>query len=248
MIIQAANGVGPTSRILSELLVGHGINMATRDSVICYGTPYNGELPSLNRRAGSLNKLQQGQALVRAGVSSIQYLTAAEALAYRGGAALFGRTLQHRAGRDIKVALEPWAVEALVTQGSNFFTVFQPSTHEYRVWVYRRKHLGTYEKFLRRPQNFKRFGRNYDNGFVFERIEGERVPQAVKALASSAIEALDMDFGAVDIITNAANNYVLEVNSAPGVEGERRQVIQNLAAKIARWRELGHPTRRGERA
>lgn len=67
--------------------------------------------------------------------------------------------------------------------------------------------------------------RNHSNGFVFVRkIEGGGAitpPQQVLEQASLAIKALELDFGAVDVIWNEQEQraYVLEVNTAPGMEG-----------------------------
>ena len=62
--------------------------------------------------------------------------------------------------------------------------------------------------------------RNHDNGFVYVR-SGFDTPQAVLDAASRAIVASRLDFGAVDIVYNAKEGkaYVLEINTAPGLEG-----------------------------
>lgn len=62
--------------------------------------------------------------------------------------------------------------------------------------------------------------RNLANGYVFCR-DNIIVPEAVKAEAIKAVGALMLDFGAVDVIWNEKNQkaYVLEVNTAPGLEG-----------------------------
>lgn len=63
--------------------------------------------------------------------------------------------------------------------------------------------------------------RNHHNGYVF--VRGDvNPPEQVITQATAAINALGLDFGAVDIIWN--NHYqlatVLEVNTAPGLEGQ----------------------------
>jgi glutathione synthase/RimK-type ligase-like ATP-grasp enzyme len=62
--------------------------------------------------------------------------------------------------------------------------------------------------------------RNLEGGFIYARHNLD-VPVAVTQAAERCMEALDLDFGAVDVIWNAKSNraYVLEVNSAPGLEG-----------------------------
>jgi len=62
--------------------------------------------------------------------------------------------------------------------------------------------------------------RNVANGFIFA-IENVDPPQDVLDQAKKAVRALGLDFGAVDVIWNEAQKqaYVLEVNTAPGLEG-----------------------------
>lgn len=63
--------------------------------------------------------------------------------------------------------------------------------------------------------------RNHDNGFVFVR-EGFTAPQGVLDEAAKALVAVGLDFGAVDVVWNANQEkaYVLEINTAPGLEGQ----------------------------
>jgi glutathione synthase/RimK-type ligase-like ATP-grasp enzyme len=63
--------------------------------------------------------------------------------------------------------------------------------------------------------------RNHKNGFIFAR-EGFTVPDSVLGVCKSALLASGLDFGAVDVIYNAKEGkaYVLEINTAPGLEGQ----------------------------
>lgn len=63
--------------------------------------------------------------------------------------------------------------------------------------------------------------RNHGNGFIFQRHE-INVPEAVRQVATQCFESLGLDFGAVDVIFNARSGraYALEVNTAPGLEGQ----------------------------
>lgn len=69
--------------------------------------------------------------------------------------------------------------------------------------------------------------RNHSNGFIYGR-EGFRVPDAVLEVAQFAFNTFGLDFGAVDVIYNSHYNkaYALEINTAPGLEG---QTIQDYA-------------------
>ena len=75
--------------------------------------------------------------------------------------------------------------------------------------------------------------RNLANGFVFARNELADVPHDVKAQATLALDMVGLDFGAVDVIWNQRKNeaYVLEVNTAPGLEG---QTVLDYTAMLKR--------------
>lgn len=62
--------------------------------------------------------------------------------------------------------------------------------------------------------------RNLENGFIYMR-NGVVAPDCVITEAVKAVKESGLDFGAVDVIFNQHQGkaYVLEVNSAPGVEG-----------------------------
>lgn len=63
--------------------------------------------------------------------------------------------------------------------------------------------------------------RNHQNGFIYQR-EGIEVPASVRTQAITALQHSNLDFGAVDVIYNAASRraWVLEINTAPGLEGQ----------------------------
>ena len=63
--------------------------------------------------------------------------------------------------------------------------------------------------------------RNHSNGFVFVR-NNVSPPALVLEAARKAFEASSLDFGAVDVIWNEHEGkaYVLEINTAPGLEGQ----------------------------
>jgi glutathione synthase/RimK-type ligase-like ATP-grasp enzyme len=65
--------------------------------------------------------------------------------------------------------------------------------------------------------------RNHHNGFIYVR-DGvrENCPSQVIEEAINAIRIIGLDFGAVDVIYNKYRNqaFVLEVNTAPGLEGQ----------------------------
>ena len=75
--------------------------------------------------------------------------------------------------------------------------------------------------------------RNHANGFIYAR-ENVRTAQAVIDAAKIVFEqCTDLDFGAVDVIYNAKSGraYVLEINTAPGLEGQTLEDYANFFPK-----------------
>jgi glutathione synthase/RimK-type ligase-like ATP-grasp enzyme len=95
---------------------------------------------------------------------------------------------------------------------------------EFRVHVAFGEVIDVQEKRKRRdlPEEFQTNYqvRNHQTGWVYCR-EDLQEPEGLRAMATATVEALRLDFGAVDLIWNEKRNevYVLEVNTAPGLEG-----------------------------
>ena len=72
--------------------------------------------------------------------------------------------------------------------------------------------------------------RNHHTGWVYCR-EDIVEPDGLRDIAIKATEAVGLDFGAVDIIWNEYQNrcYVLEINTAPGLEGT---TVDNYVAAL----------------
>lgn len=98
---------------------------------------------------------------------------------------------------------------------------------EYRVHVVRGEAICVQQKRKREGVEQDRNSaliRNYDNGWVFAvnnvEFANEDVKSQVVSESIKAVQALGLDFGAVDVIVNREGTkaYVLEVNTAPGIE------------------------------
>ena len=107
-----------------------------------------------------------------------------------------------------------------------------PDRHFYRVFDCQKK----VKKQGEEPLNWQI--RSHDNGFIFQREGIDLCPHKVYAVAINAISLTDLDFGAVDVIYNERQDraYVLEINTAPGLEG---QTVQSYARAIREYIE-GH--------
>lgn len=121
-----------------------------------------------------------------------------------------------------------------------FVSEYFKACDEFRVHVVcgqvifcQRKALRTDEQ---RPANPNFTVRNHANGFIFQQNNIE-VPEVVKTEAIKAVQALGLDFGAVDIkakqeATRPEHCAVLEVNSAPGISGNTLKAYTDVFKTI----------------
>lgn len=233
---------GPTGRLLAEMLKEKGLIGKPVKGVVNYGYAENLGLPTLNANAGHLNKYQELVTLDQDGVTTIPFSGSAADLQ----APIFGRKFHHTRANDIFA----YKAKPLLRGDrlADYYTEVISKDKEYRVWVFRDKALATYEKVLKYADKYGRRGRNkevwnWENGFAYQFVHPEESPAKLRKLAIKAVEALDLDFGAVDLIHGKDGHYyVLEVNTAPGVE-ERRQGITSLVNCIERWAKGGFPGR-----
>lgn len=247
-MIELRANPGPTGRLLREMLAGKGLLTGPARGVVNYGHGGPTNLAQLNARAGTFNKLRELEILLAGHVQTVPFSTARFELV-----PCLGRRLHHTRGTDI-VMYGPRGIEMLARSSggrSDFFTKLIPKRREFRVWAYRRTCIGVYEKMLTYPRKLGRKGRskevwNWRNGYAYEFRRPSEMPDALKRVGIAAVDALGLDFGAVDIILgNDERYYVLEVNTAPGVEGPR-QALASLVNHIAKWAAGGFKKRNGE--
>lgn len=109
-------------------------------------------------------------------------------------------------------------------RNTKFISEYFPASEEYRIHVAFGQPILSQRKALRtddqRPTNPDFTIRNHANGFVFT-VTDVNPPQSVLDASTSAVRALGLHFGAVDIRYNPdiAQYCVLEVNSAPALQG-----------------------------
>lgn len=117
-------------------------------------------------------------------------------------------------GRGIEIVQPRGRVPA----GAPLYTRYVKKRHEYRVHVMNGEVIDYAEKLKRRGGEHS-LVRNTANGYIFARA-GVTLPADVRTQALAAVRAIGLDFGAVDVVYNErrAEAYVLEVNTAPGIE------------------------------
>jgi len=108
---------------------------------------------------------------------------------------------------------------------AKMYVLYVPKKDEYRVHVVAGEVIDVQRKAIHPEVNKASVNfqiRNHRNGFIYVR-EGvrENCPPMVMEQALLAVELTNLHFGAVDVIWNEHRNkaFVLEVNTAPGLEG-----------------------------
>lgn len=118
----------------------------------------------------------------------------------------------------------------LVEQGQGMpkaplYVQYIPKKQEYRVHVFGEDAIDIQRKARKKDVpnedvNWK--VRNLNGGFIYARdFEPADLPKGIEQMAVRTVKALGLDFGAVDLIYNQEHGqlYVLEVNTAPGLQG-----------------------------
>ena len=117
-------------------------------------------------------------------------------------------------------------VEELVD--APLYVRYIPKKEEYRIHVFDNQMIDVQKKAKKRDaENVNYKIRNVANGFIYMR-ENVVPPDCVRDVALECMLHTGLVFGAVDVVYNEKNNraFVLEVNTAPGLEG---QTVQSYA-------------------
>lgn len=197
------------------------------DTVINWGRSgtVEGVQPTLNPYAAvntAANKLLSFRALQAGGVSIPEFTTShTEATNWvnDGFKVVERHALRGHSGEGIEIVDN---VESLNHQVP-LFVKYIPKQSEYRVHIVNNTIIDVQQKRRSRDvetENVNWQVRNLAGGFIFAR-ENLDVPSMVLEEALKAVDAIGLDFGAVDLIynNNRSTAYVLEVNTACGLQG-----------------------------
>jgi len=108
---------------------------------------------------------------------------------------------------------------------------------EYRLHVFRGEVIDLVEKRRRNGfdnnPNYNKLIRSYEQGWIMAR-EGATVTDDVRAECIKAVRSLGLDFGAVDVVIRKKDNkpVVLEVNTAPGIQGK---TVESYKKAVLSW-------------
>jgi glutathione synthase/RimK-type ligase-like ATP-grasp enzyme len=202
-------------------------------NIVCYGRPYAGVRPALNKNCGR-GKIKNLVAMTAAHVPVVPWFCGTEAPCGTQFPLLARKNRGH-GGEDIVPVFQPDEVPWRVAAGWSWFSTYIPVATEYRVWVFQGTILDAYKKVMKRPEDYRYVGRNFRNGFDFELEPCS--PELVVQAAKSALSAVGYDFAAIDVILGQDGlPYVLEINTAPGVlRSKATSTLVKLADKIVEW-------------
>lgn len=107
------------------------------------------------------------------------------------------------------------------------YTQYIEKVAEYRVIVVGNTAVDVKQKLKKKDWNGERDKNiwNHSNGYTFARND-ITIPDSLLSMAITSVHTLGLDFGAVDIIMDEEGTlYVLEVNTAFGIEGQTLSLV-----------------------
>lgn len=185
-------------------------------------------------RYGDLvDKLQQYKWFKEQGLSALDYSTSFED-AYKWlkeGHTVFGRTLLNASCGDGIVVFTPKDLEnddggLFHETNCKVYTKYKPKKREFRVHVFKDKVVTIVEKRRKKDWNGDKSDakiRNLANGYIFcQEVElTDNLRKRIEEVSLHASKVCGSDFRGVDVGYNEKHDdvFIIEVNSAPGIEG-----------------------------
>lgn len=209
-------------RLLSTVKSSSLKRVAQGLSTKLHYTVYRGPTQKPNRKhfryGDQKGKIEQYEWFKNQAISALEFTTAqATAKIWAETCPVVCRKLTHASeGKGIVVAEVPGEVVA-----APVYTKYKKKKKEFRVHIFQDKIVHILEK--RRKAGYEGADpkiRNTANGYVFC-SEGVVEPAGIRELALKASKVTNSDFKGVDVGWNEKKNecFIIEVNSAPGIEG-----------------------------
>lgn len=165
------------------------------------------------------NKLLAFKAMAEYGVSVPRFTESPEEALGYGTEIVVRHKLTGHSGEGIEIV--EWGTDELPE--APLYVQYVKKQQEYRVHIFDGEVIDIQRKARKHDVPDEEVNwqvRNLDGGFIYAR-EGVEIDEEPRLQALAAVEALGLDFGAVDLIWNERSDtyYVLEVNTAPGLTG-----------------------------
>jgi glutathione synthase/RimK-type ligase-like ATP-grasp enzyme len=172
---------------------------------------------------------------------------------------LIGRPVNHSQGRQLFTGGWGETVVQVAAWGGGYISELIHKVKEYRVFVVSGRVSWVAEKT---PDDPTAVAWNVASVGHFSNVRWGNWPMAVIEQSLKAMALSHADFGAVDVIVDADGKaYVLEINSAPGIDSEYRRactakcfdyIVTNgrehfeMPTRFRSWKDVIHPELREE--
>ena len=204
--------VNPTSRTFrsknTDVIIHWGGNQHLMEE---WDNIYN------QRRYIASNKLNTFKALEHAGLSTVPWCETKEAIPNEWKQVVARATLTGHSGDGITI--HPFGDESIPVVP--LYTKYVKKTYECRIHIFKGRMIDAQiKRKVRDVEETNPLIRNIHTGWVYCRDNYIPDPTSIQ-LAIDAVRVVGLDFGAVDLIYNQHYNqfYILECNTAPGLEG-----------------------------
>lgn len=162
----------------------------------------------------AVNKILTLQTLLVANIPHVEF-TADRSTAQRwleDSPVVVRKVVNGYGGRGVEIVIEGELPQAPL------YTKFIPKSREYRFHVFNGKIIDVQQKKRRSGTTPDGLIKNLANGWVFCRDDITEPPETSQQVALDTIKALGLDFGSVDMLSKNGEVFVLEVNTASGME------------------------------
>lgn len=199
------------------------------------------------------NKLRAFETFQRAGVKTVEWTatrTAAQRWVDEGGMVYARTQLQGHSGAGIVIGYGNPAgvgdagdvsVVSTLPSAQLYTKAILQERREFRIHVMDGKITYVQQKRrrdgFRENENYSNLVRNHHTGWIYATQNADVCDEA-KREAVKAINALGLDFGAVDVITRRGEAWVLEVNTAPGMSGTNLETYANNFTRLMNGQPL----------
>lgn len=167
----------------------------------------------------------------------VALITESEArTAVLNGFKVVGRTTNHSKGRGFYMCATEAGIDRAKRLGATHFLTYIEDAQEFRVHIVKDKSIKISTKVF--PEGVSADRRNVRFGATFEYPHNFNHKKSLRKYAKAAIEALELDFGAVDLLYTENDGFiVLEVNTAPCLTDETSDTLDRY---VTAFMDLRH--------